>query len=129
MKDILVHLDGTSEDETRLRTAEAIASVLQSHITGLFTNPLPDYAAYAPMDGGAAAAGLLVQIQEDTRQRGNQIEQKFVERFGKLGVSNEVRRIEDLPGLLSSRVVSDARCGDLFVIGQPYRDEPKLNWD
>ena len=50
IKDILVHLDGSADDELRLQHAEAIATASQGHLTGLFTNPLADLAAFMPLD-------------------------------------------------------------------------------
>ena len=40
-KDVLAHLDGTEEDEIRLRYAEAIAAIFGARLAGIFTNRLP----------------------------------------------------------------------------------------
>jgi hypothetical protein len=40
IKDVLVHLDGSGEDEFRLQHAEAISAGSDAHLTGLFTNPV-----------------------------------------------------------------------------------------
>ncbi|MGO4707324.1 universal stress protein [Microvirga sp. 2MCAF38] len=129
IKDILVHLDGSPEDEMRIGHAESIASTHEAHITGLFTNSLPDYAAFASMDGGAGAAALLAQLQDESKREADEVQQRLTERFARLGVSNEIRRIEDVPGLISNLVASEARWGDLMVVGQPYRENSKTDWD
>lgn len=46
-QDIAVHLDGSPEDDIRLAHAEFLAKRFDSHLTGLFTNLLPDPALYA----------------------------------------------------------------------------------
>src|SRR5690349_4701218 len=38
IRDVLVHLDGSPDDELRLAHAEAIATAHEAHVTGLFTN-------------------------------------------------------------------------------------------
>jgi hypothetical protein len=62
IKDIMVHLDGGAEDETRLAIAEMIASAWGAHMTAIFTNLLPDLAGATPMDGGAVM-GMLTEWQ------------------------------------------------------------------
>jgi CBS domain-containing protein len=42
IRDVMVHLDGTSEDEVRIAHGEAIAAVFDAHLTGIYTNPLPE---------------------------------------------------------------------------------------
>ncbi|WP_204274895.1 hypothetical protein, partial [Enterobacter hormaechei] len=44
VKDIVVHLDGSAEDETRLSYAELLAGAQGAHVTGLYTNVMPDIA-------------------------------------------------------------------------------------
>ncbi|WP_157961357.1 universal stress protein [Microvirga flavescens] len=129
IKDILVHLDGTGDDEVRIKHAEALAVSSQAYVTGLFTNPLPDFAAFASMDGGAGAAALLAQMQDDSRKLADEVLQRLTERFGKLAVPNEIRRIEDLPGQIADLVASESRWGDLTIVGQPYHGDDKADWD
>lgn len=129
IKDIVVHLDGSSGDELRIQHAEAIASLSQGHVTGLFTNVLPDYAALAPVDGGAAAAAVLADLDDEARRSGDRIEQHLAVRFSKLGVANEVRRIDGMPGELANRAASEARWSDLFIVGQPYREDDHSRWN
>jgi hypothetical protein len=123
IKDVLVHVDGSSGDELRIRYAEAIASLWQGHVTGLFTNPLPDLAALAPMDTGASAADVLAKLDDEARRSGDEIEQGLMARLSKLSVANEVRRIDGTPGDLANRAASEARWADLVLVGQPYRED------
>jgi hypothetical protein len=64
-KDVLAHLDGTEEDEIRLRYAEAIAAIFGARLAGIFTNGLPDIASYGPPPGAMASMELQQQLRED----------------------------------------------------------------
>jgi nucleotide-binding universal stress UspA family protein len=129
IKDIMVHLDGTSGDELRLQHAEAIATPRAAHVTGLFTNPLADLAAAMPIEGGAAAAQVMADLDAEARRQGDIGQQRLAERFSRLGVSNEVRRIDALPGELVARAASEARCADVFVASRPYTGNGSDQWD
>lgn len=128
IKDVLVHLDGTPQDEERLQHAEAIASLSQAHVTGLFTNPLPDMPMVAPMDAGAGVAEVLVTLEDEARRSGDTVQQRLTERFAGLGVPSEVRRMDEVPGGLPDRAAAEARWADLFVASRPYDDKGAGQW-
>ncbi|MBZ6077190.1 universal stress protein [Microvirga puerhi] len=128
IKDILVHLDGSTDDELRLAHAEAIASANQAHVTGLFTNVLPDIASLTPMDG-ASVAGVVAELEDDARRSGDRIEQRLAERFSRLAMPNNIRRLDGTPGQLVGQVVSEARRSDLFVATRPYDSNGSAQWD
>ena len=67
-KDIMVHLDGSPEDEIRLEHGQALASSGRAHLIGLFTNQLPDLTVAMPMDGGAAAIQILTELEDQARE-------------------------------------------------------------
>jgi len=129
IKDVLVHLDGGDDDELRLAHAEAIASASEARITGLFTNTLPDFALMTPMDGGAAAAEVLAELDEEARRSGDRTQQRLAERFMRLSVPNEIRRLDGTPGQLMKQAVSEARRSDLFVAQRPYDGNGSSAWD
>ncbi len=52
IKDVMVHLDGSPEDEIRLEHGQAIAATDRAHLIGVLTNPLPDLSIAMPFDGG-----------------------------------------------------------------------------
>ena len=120
IKDVSVLLDGSSEDELRLRHAEVIATGSGAHLTGLFLNPLAELAAVMPIDGGGAAAQLVADLDEGVRRQGDVVRQRLSERFSRLSVPSEIRRIDAPPGELVDRAVSEARWSDLFVTSRPY---------
>ena len=71
IKDIMVHLDGSPEDEIRLEHGQALASAGRAHLIGLFTNQLPDLTVAMPMDGGAAAIQILTELQDQALKDGD----------------------------------------------------------
>jgi nucleotide-binding universal stress UspA family protein len=129
IRDILVHLDGTSRDEERLQHAEAIASISQAYVTGLLTNPLPDVPFIAPMDGGAVAAGLLVSLNEDAQAKGEALQQRLVERMVRLPMPHEIRRLDGTLGQISYDAATEARCRDLFIMSSPYNMDTPEQWN
>lgn len=120
IRDVKVHLDGTGEDEVRLLHAEALASLSGGHLTGLFTNPLPDYGMAVPFDAGGAAAQVIGDLEDRARQEGDAIGRRLEERFARLGVGHELRRLDARFGELQGLLASEARCADLFVATRPY---------
>ena len=68
IKDIMVHLDGSPEDEIRLEHGQALASAGRAHLIGIFTNLLPDLTVAMPMDGGAAAMQILTELEDKACQ-------------------------------------------------------------
>lgn len=129
IKDIIVHLDGTPRDEDRLRHAQSIAVAMQAHVTGLFTNPLPDLAALVPMDGAAVAAAAVVNLEDDAKRSGDALEATLNARLARLAVPSALRRIDATPGALPARAAVEARTADLMVFGRPYADDGAALWD
>ena len=68
VKDIMVHLDGSPEDEIRLEHGQAIALAGRAHLIGIYTNLLPDLTVAMPMDGGGAAMQVLTELEERARK-------------------------------------------------------------
>jgi nucleotide-binding universal stress UspA family protein len=129
IKDVLVHLDGTSRDEARLQHAEAIASVFQAHVTGLFTNPLPDMPLIAPMDAGAAAAEILVSLTDEAKGTGDVLQKRLADRMARFSVPYEIRRIDGTPGKIPNEAAIEARWADLFIMSRPYDTDGSEQWD
>jgi nucleotide-binding universal stress UspA family protein len=127
IRDVQVHLDGSQDDELRLQHAESIAAAVQAHLTGLFTNPLADLAMVMPVDGGAAAVQAMAELDEEARRTGDRIQQGLLERFSRLAVPNEIRRLEASPGELAHRIITEVHYGDLFVASRPY-DQSGARW-
>ncbi len=128
IKDIMVHLDGSPEDEIRLEHGQAIASAGRAHLVGIFTNLLPDLTVAMPMDGGAAAMQVLTELEEKARQDGDATARRLTERLASLQVPSELRRFDETFGALSAKVVEQARCADLFIATRPYGEADAPLW-
>src|SRR6516162_9364586 len=109
LADLMVHLDGTPEDEVRIAHGEAIAAMCDAHLSGVYTNLLPDYGMIVPGDAGAAAASAMLEVEERIRREGAETFKRLTERFSRLGVRNELRRIDASPGAMPSSVAAEAR--------------------
>ncbi|WP_457089859.1 universal stress protein [Microvirga sp. P5_D2] len=120
IRDIMVHLDGSAEDEIRLEHGQAIASAGQAHLIGIFTNLLPDLTVAMPIDVSAAAMQVLTELEDKARQDGDATAQRLTERLASLHVPSELRRLDEIFGALSGKVVEQARCADLFIATLPY---------
>jgi nucleotide-binding universal stress UspA family protein len=114
-KDILVHLDGTLEDETRLAHAEALACAFGAHLIGLYTNKLPDIADYPTTAGLMAYAELADRLHAG----GAIIQKRLAKRLQRSGAANELRKIEAAPVDMRRAVATEARLVDLFVASCP----------
>src|SRR5579872_875333 len=114
-KDILVHLDGTPEDETRLAHAEALACAFDAHLTGLYTNRLPDIADYGAPVGIMAYA----ELEDRLRAEGAIVQKRLAERLMRISAPNELRKIEAAPDDMRRAVATEARLADLFVASCP----------
>lgn len=123
-RDVIVHLDGTTEDEFRLAHAEAIAARFKAHLTGLYTNPLPDIGLYAGEFGGT----VIGEISDAARRQGDAVQARLRRRFARLDVGNELRRLENIPVLLDGEVANEARWADLFVASPPYGAAELQRW-
>lgn len=123
-QDVMVHLDGGGEDEIRLAHAEMIAALSGGRLTGIYTNMLPDSVLYAQEAGAMAIADLAQRLT----QQGLGVHKQLQIRFARLSVPNEVRKIEDVPGLLPERVAREARWADLFVASCPCGSESLHDW-
>ena len=121
IKDIMVHLDGSPEDEIRLEYGQAIASAGQAHLIGVFTNLLPDMSIAMPFDGGAAAVVQIVtELEEQARKDGDATSKRLTERLSGLQVPTEIRRFDETFGTMSIKVAEQARYADVFIATRPY---------
>jgi nucleotide-binding universal stress UspA family protein len=127
--DVTVHLDGSDEDEVRVAHAEQIAAICDAHLAGVYTNLLPYYGMVAPGGAGAAAAVVMVEVEERARREGAETLRRLQKRFSRLGVRSELRRLDATPGAMPGEVAAEARWSDLFVATCPYREQASIGWD
>lgn len=118
IKDLLVYLDGSKEDEVRLAYAEEIATGHDAFLTGLYVNILPEMMIAG--DPGMTAGQVIVEMQNTTIEAGHKVEKALKQRFSTLGVNNELRRLDLFASQAGHAVAAEARRADLFVGTRPY---------
>jgi nucleotide-binding universal stress UspA family protein len=116
IKDVMVHLDGTAADETRLAVVDDIAELFQSRVIGLFVNLLPLLAPEAEDGIGAVQSVELVQL---AREAGDAMEAKLTHRLARLQKPVELRRFDGLAGAIGDIAAREARTADAFVALRP----------
>lgn len=120
-KDILVHLDDSRSEETRVRLAIDIARRNKAHIIGLY-GIAPLALQIAPGLGGS---GELEQVQlsaalgEKAHETATAAEARFTQSLRAAGLSGEWRLIEGAVAELATR---HARYADLAILGQADPD-------
>jgi len=118
IKDIVVHLTGSEEDQFRIAYAGAIAQSFDAHLTGLQVNLLPELVAVAD----PAASSYLQTLLTEAGVRARQMAETADQRLGALGVPHEVRPVDVYPNSVGHTLASEARTADLFVGTRPYGD-------
>jgi nucleotide-binding universal stress UspA family protein len=112
IKDIMVRLDGSAADETRLAMAHRVADSFQGHIIGLFVNVLP---LLPPVGWEGVGSVTALDLIEAARAAGDAVEARLTQQLEQLGRPMEIRRVdafaEDL-GLIAAR---EARAADVFI--------------
>jgi len=92
IKDILVYLDGSSEDTIRLSYAVPIAERHEAVLTGLLCVEIPDVISAG--DGVFSVGKVAAELQSQADEHGDKAEAKLKEVFAKLEVRNDLRRID-----------------------------------
>jgi nucleotide-binding universal stress UspA family protein len=118
IKDVMVRLDGTPEDDVRLAAASRIAEIFESHITGLFFNVLPPPPIAHSLNG--ADASQATKLLDTAKQAGDAIEATVFERLTQLQQSTNLRRFDVVGvGEISDTALPLARAADTFVALRP----------
>ncbi|MBS7706070.1 universal stress protein [Chelatococcus asaccharovorans] len=121
MKDILVHLDGTAADDTRIAHAGFVVGLFEAHLTGLLTNIMQ--APVMPVADGMAYAVYLESIQEKTKERGDRDAERLAHRLDAVTASSELRRLDIFSEAVWQVVAMQARASDLLIALRPYGSE------
>lgn len=117
IKDIVVHLSGSEEDEVRLAYAETISECFDAHLAGLYVHLLPEMVG--------ADAVTMVGMDAWYEQSNTEAEVDFKrlkQRFERLRMPHDVRRLDVLSGTAGPAIANRARLADLFVTTRPYGD-------
>lgn len=122
LKDILVHLDTTDRSAVRLDLAIELARRHDAHLAALFVADIGlPLIAMGDGSGGAALAGLIDQMRDETLADSAQVEAAFRERMRREAMPGEWRRAE---GMVAELVTLHARHADLVIVGQDDPDAP-----
>jgi len=113
IKDVMVQLNGGSEDDARLAAATQIAEMFQSHITGLFFNVVGD-------EFSGANVNQAAQAPDAARRAGDAVETILFQRLTRLQQPTNLRRF-DVAGLLdiAGTALPLVRTADTFVALRP----------
>lgn len=117
IKDIVVHLTGSEEDEVRLAYAETVSERFEAHLTGLYAHVLPEVVG--------AESGAMVGMEVWFEQSNAQADETFKRlqgRFDRFRMPHEVRRLDVLSGTAGQALTQEARAADLFIGTRPYGD-------
>lgn len=126
LKDLLVYLDGRSEDETRIAYAEALAQANDAHLTGLFCNVIPEMLIAG--DTAYGAPQVMAEMQEQANAAGDEKMEELKARFERLAVPNELRRLDLFSAQIGNALSEEARMADMFIASRPY-DENQASTD
>jgi len=118
IKDLVVQLTGSGEDEHRLTVATAIAESFGAHIVGVHLHALPDILDITDPTQSGAIRTLL----ETSEQQANRTFEGLTSRFARLQVSHELRRLHGFSSDLGLDLAALARSADLFIGTRPYGD-------
>ncbi|EGY01161.1 universal stress protein family protein [Nitrospirillum viridazoti Y2] len=123
IKEILVHLDGSADDESRIIHADHLAGMHQAHIRGLYLNLLPE--PPVGISHYAISRSLMSQRLDETRTQCRSVEHALERRFAKLSASHDLRRFDCIAANVGDVVMAQAQTADLMVVRTPYRiDKP-----
>jgi nucleotide-binding universal stress UspA family protein len=125
LKDILVHLDTTARNVTRLEAAARLAARHDAHLVGMHVIDIPSvnyfYGAAMPFVP-ANPEEIVERIRAEARQAAAPVEAAFRDCLNRNGLQGEWRIVEGSPPAM---VALHARYADVCVVGQPNPYEPQ----
>jgi nucleotide-binding universal stress UspA family protein len=116
IKDIVVHLTGSEEDEIRLSYAEALASSFGAHLTGLLVHLEPEVIAAHDVMYAEILQRMIDESAFATRQHSSVLNK----RFERLAVPNDLRIVSGTKNTVGDALAMEARASDLFIATRPY---------
>lgn len=116
IRDVLVHLDGSSQDEVNIVQAESVATAFGAHVRGVFTHEIPS----TMLAVGPGGEGLSYDFWTADGKEADETEKRVATRFGLLDASTDLLRVDGMLHELDRTVAALTRCVDLVVIGRPY---------
>ncbi|MEQ1769530.1 MAG: universal stress protein [Devosia sp.] len=118
IKDILVRLSGSDQDNALIEYASSVARQFDAHLTGLYVHVMPEVLGITDPTGSS----FLQELIADTANRSLRHMASLQERFATLDVRNDLRRVELYPHEVVEVLAFEARAADLFIDQLPYGD-------
>jgi nucleotide-binding universal stress UspA family protein len=118
IKDIVVQLTGSDEDDVRLLFAREIATAHNAHLIGVHLHLLPDLLEVGEPTRSSYVQGLL----EESEAAANAAFVKLEATFSQLECLHELRRLHGLASGIGGELATIARTADLFIGTRPYGD-------
>ena len=109
LKNILIHLDASSQSVVRLQTAIALAKRHNAHLTGLYVVTHPEIPTYIEAQIGGDIINAQIQVATEEGQKVLEMEARLVK------------------GGVTDCLVSHGRYFDLLVVGQFDPDDSGLH--
>jgi nucleotide-binding universal stress UspA family protein len=121
LRDILLHLDAAAPAAARLDLAAGLAKRSGAHLVGLYLLDVPLPLIAGDIGGGAALAGLMEGMREESLAEAERAQAMFEERLARDGLSGEWRLLE---GATVPLLAENGRYADLIILGQTDPDVP-----
>jgi nucleotide-binding universal stress UspA family protein len=121
IKNIAVHLTGSSEDDFRLTYASALAERFDASITGLQINVMPQILSITDPAGSA----FLQELIETSNKQADLATARLREQLAQLRPLTDLRRLDLFAEQIGFTLAAEVRLSDLFVGTRPYGDPAK----
>ncbi|HWU32310.1 MAG TPA: hypothetical protein VN108_05515, partial [Marmoricola sp.] len=118
IRDVVVQLTGSGEDEHRLAVATAVAEGFGAHLIGAHLHVLPDILDITD----PVQSGTIRTLLETSEHEADLAFESLMSRFAQLHVSHELRRLHGFSAELGLDLAAMARSADLFIGTRPYGD-------
>lgn len=118
IRDLVVQLTGSREDEHRLAMATAIAGAFDVHIIGVHLHVLPDI---LDITDPVQSATIRTMLEASDREADKAFE-RLKATMSTLKVPSELKRLHGLAADVGADLAAIARTADLFIGTRPYGD-------
>jgi nucleotide-binding universal stress UspA family protein len=118
IRDLVVQLTGSSEDQHRLAMATAIAEAFDAHVIGVHLHVLPDILDITDPVQSATIRTML----EASDQEADKAFEKLKATMSATKMPSELVRLHGLAADVGTDLAAIARTADLFIGTRPYGD-------
>jgi nucleotide-binding universal stress UspA family protein len=119
LKDIVVHLTGSDEDEVRISYAEIVSERYEAHLRGLYVYSMPEVVTADP---SMVIMPAISSLYDEYAAQAEKNLKRLKERFSRLTMPHDVQQLDVLSGGVGQLLATKARASDLFIATRPYGD-------